>query len=133
FDSSHLPVKHAQNNIESCTVIGWTFKNCFCKRLAHLRWTNPKTKYSLAHISDCIRQTLRETGDEVANAQQKFVAPRAGNNSIARRRAFRLSRMVLMKKENIPYRTIETYRLIDVNVAESAKTVEHDLLRVGGT
>ena len=98
----YLALKHSQNNIQSCKVIGWAFKNCSCKRLAHLRRANPKSEYSLAHICYCIRQTVREGGNEIVNAQQKAVAFRAGNDSIARGRALRLSRVVLDEEREYP-------------------------------
>ena len=128
-----MALKHAQNNIKSCEMIGRALKNSPSKRLAHLRWTNPKTKYSLTHTCYCISQIVRECGNKVVNAQQKAVAYRAGNDSIARRCPLRLSRVVLMKKQNIPSRAIEAHRFIYVDVANSAKTMEHDGLSVGGT
>ena len=115
-EASYLAFKHSQNNIKSCTVVGWAFKNCSCKRLTYLRWANPKLKYSLTHIRYCVRQAVWEGGNEIVNAQ-KAVAFRAGDYSIARRRALRLSRVERMEKENIPYRAVETNRLINVNVA----------------
>src|SRR6476620_913168 len=114
-------------------MISWALKNCLCQRFAHLRRTNPKPKYSLTRIRYCIGQSVREGGNEAINAKQTAVTFCATDDFIARRRALRLPRMVLMKKENIPNRTVKTYRFIDVDVANTAKTMEHDLLRVSGT